>query len=200
MHCNKQANLMKMATRAHCISVLFSPVLVSSLSLTRKESRSGPTWSGRTRARPPAPRPPPPCARPPPPPARCPPPGRTCVRAAVRRFWTDTCWRWEAQPATFSLERRERFSHWKHLVYSVGYALFTRLVVAQVGKKKTAANESEGWHVVPGLVSVCSVSRKNLKATTELWVHIWYKEEKTTKIQQHNLKGQYKYLQPLAVW
>lgn len=75
-------------------SVCLSSAPASSCSLTRTESPSGPTWSGRTRR--PAARPLPPCARRPPPPARFRPQGRTCAPAAARRSWTDICWRWEA--------------------------------------------------------------------------------------------------------
>lgn len=66
-------------------------------SLTRTESPRGPTWNGRTRARPRAPLPLHRCALRPPPPARCSLPAKTCVPAAVWRSWTDTCSRWERE-------------------------------------------------------------------------------------------------------
>lgn len=87
--------LMRMIGVCVCVCQCWA-LLMPSCSLTRTENPSGPTWSGRTPALPPALRPPPPCARRPPPPARCRPPGRTCAPAVVWRSWTDTCWRWEA--------------------------------------------------------------------------------------------------------
>lgn len=95
----KNGDTWKLSTRwwgwSVCVCQCWA-LLMPFCSLTRTENPSGPTWSGRTPALPPALRPPPPCARRPPPPARCRPPGRTCAPAAVWRSWTDTCWRWEA--------------------------------------------------------------------------------------------------------
>lgn len=71
-----------------CVLVTHRPFCCS---LTRTQSPRGPTWSGRTPARPPAHRPLPPCAHRPPPSAPCRPPARTCAPAAAWRSWTDIC-------------------------------------------------------------------------------------------------------------
>ena len=90
------------------LCVCYWAVLMPSCSLTRTESPSGPTWSRRTPTPHPAAPPALPCARRSPPPARCRQTGRTCAPAAVRRSWTDTCWRWEADLKSLDLNRLTR--------------------------------------------------------------------------------------------
>ena len=104
-----------------CIpTVCYWAVPMPSCSLIRTRNRSGPTWSGRTRVRPRAPRPPPPCARRSPAPAPCRPPGRTCAPAAVRRSWTDICWRWEAERNLQLKRGRKPHDVWCRFFFYIG--------------------------------------------------------------------------------